>query len=497
MQSAVRNTWRALAAVLFAALVVFAPVVRYGFVYDDHWTIEQSSGLLAPLPRVLHALLHGQAARLGLSDGTRPLMVLSAWIDRRLFGLAPRGWHAHSLVLYLLVVAAAFALLRLLLGRPRAALLGALAFAVAPLHAEVVAAVNYREDLLAALFTLVALWLFFRPRHVGRERPSPAEAVAVFVATLLATCAKESAVLLPVLCLGIAWARGEDLAFLRRREALLTAMGIAVVLYLNFRLGVPDDVPRTAERSLVARAFSTARFEVLAAASSLVPFFPAPERTHPGAASPLWLFGPLLLVVAVVRFRRSPVTRPLAVALVVALLAPLATTPLVGPVNELADRYFFLGTLGFAMVFGASVDRVLRVAPRARTFALASAGLLLAVAAVDASFARAPFRSDRDLWTNAVERAPDSARAWSGLARVRRLAGDLDGADAAARKAIALDPTYAPARLTRAYNLIARGELEEARAALLPLEGKSLPGLALARTCVALRPDAARACIAR
>src|ERR1700736_5370001 len=93
-----RSGW-GLAAIVATVLALYAPAVRYGFVYDDHWTIVNNPGLLAPLSRVFHALLHGQGARLGLADKTRPTMVLSMWLDRRLFGLSPLGFHAHSVLL--------------------------------------------------------------------------------------------------------------------------------------------------------------------------------------------------------------------------------------------------------------------------------------------------------------------------------------------------------------------------------------------------------------
>jgi hypothetical protein len=473
--------------VTIAALAVFAPVVRYGFVYDDHWTIVRNQGLSAPLSRVLTALFYGQANKLGLADATRPTMVLSTWTDRALFGLSPAGYHVHSLLLYAAIALVAHRVLLVLLARPRAALFGALFFALAPLHAEAVAAVNYREDLLASLFSLIVLAIVFAPRE---NKASFVPIAAVTGATLLALGAKESAFVLPLLVLGIAWARGDDLAYLRRREALLTAVVVVTALVLNWRLGVPDDVPRAASASLVERTFATARYETIALFSSTFPVLWSPERGRLPPASPLFLVLLAGAVVLAAFLRRRPRMRPFAVAIVIALVAPMASAPLAGPVNEIADRYFFLGILGGAIAFGTTVDR----APR--KIALPIAGAVLVACAAVASFARSVFYSDHTLWSAAVARAPDSARAWTGLSRVRRIEGDLDGADAAAARAIAIDPLYAPARLTRAYNFLARGDVVSARAVLLSLTRK-LPGLAHAETCAALEPEAARACIKR
>jgi predicted Zn-dependent protease len=108
------------------------------------------------------------------------------------------------------------------------------------------------------------------------------------------------------------------------------------------------------------------------------------------------------------------------------------------------------------------------------------------------------FRSDADFWQEAADRAPDSPRAWTGLSHVRRIQGRLADADDADARALALDPTYAPARLTRAYNLLARGDLVEARAELSALdEDDHLAGLRHARECASLEPAQVPACIAR
>ena len=44
-----RGIWLGLLAVVFAALASYLAVVGYGFVYDDHWTVEGNAALDAPL----------------------------------------------------------------------------------------------------------------------------------------------------------------------------------------------------------------------------------------------------------------------------------------------------------------------------------------------------------------------------------------------------------------------------------------------------------------
>ena len=101
-------------------------------------------------------------------------MVLGHWVERRAFGLSPWGYHLDSLLLYGLVCALAASVALLVTRRRDMALFAGCFFAVAPIHAEVVAAVNYREDLFAGLGTLGVLACLGTPaRAAGDARTGP------------------------------------------------------------------------------------------------------------------------------------------------------------------------------------------------------------------------------------------------------------------------------------------------------------------------------------
>jgi hypothetical protein len=474
-----------LAAIALVAIAVFGRVVRGGFAFDDHWTIVRNRALTRSLAVVLRSALRGDGPAVGIPDATRPTMIASLWVDRNVFGLRAAAFHAHSLLLYVICAVLSYFVLRLFL-RPRGATVGALLFAVAPIHAEVVAAIHYREDLLVAAPALAILWIVFSPRRFRAPEPRPVEIAAAATLLLMALMAKESAFAIGPLVLAIALARGDAVELLRsRRTLLLVLLAVFVsVFFWRISLGAGDDIPR-AHPSLAQRVSATARYEVLAVANAFLPFVWMPEHAPRAPASMLWLVPFALLIGFCVVRRRSL----LSVAVAIALVAPLASAPFVGPANEIADRYFFLAVLGGALAWGWVADRVHVAAP----LSIVALGALSAI-----SFrAAAAYRDDRTLWPIAVERCPQSPRAWTGLARVRRLDGDLSGADAAVAEALRLDPSYAPARLTAIYNAIARGDVAAGRAMLDALPVTSLPGLPRARTCAALAPDEARSCIMR
>ena len=159
-----------------------------------------SSGFVGDDFMILHRLRSG-APVLGFLRGEffqyyRPLGFLAHALDWRLAGANATQFHATNLVLH-----AVSAVLVLLIGRALApqTIAGPLAAVLFALHAsnhEAVVWISARFDLLATLFSLLAVWLLVRDE--GRARLAPA--AAFFCAVL----SKESAVGLPIAAAGFA-----------------------------------------------------------------------------------------------------------------------------------------------------------------------------------------------------------------------------------------------------------------------------------------------------
>ncbi|MFH1468965.1 MAG: hypothetical protein ABIO70_31555 [Pseudomonadota bacterium] len=203
----------------------YAGCLRAGFVFDDFALVVYSRdtlGLAHPLhffTQDLWALADGG----GASGYYRPLMGLSLAVDRALFGLAPAGYHLHSLAWHLLAV---FALHRLLLrlAKPLPALLGAALFALHPLQSEAVLWIAARNDAMAAALLLTALGLL-EPPDPGRRRLALAA-----LAALGAVLSKESALLMPLFLLLLDLGRFGRLRGWTRHAVLWGAVGVHVAL---------------------------------------------------------------------------------------------------------------------------------------------------------------------------------------------------------------------------------------------------------------------------
>ena len=131
----------------------------------------------------------------------RPVTYTSFWLEHKVWGFAPAGYHTVNVLLHLANTLLLWRILRRL-AVPGALLIAAV-FAVHPVHAESVAWAIERKDMLSGLFYLAAalVWIRFhdRPRRVTYVL-----ALVLFVAGILA---KNMVVTLPAALLILQWFR--------------------------------------------------------------------------------------------------------------------------------------------------------------------------------------------------------------------------------------------------------------------------------------------------
>ena len=235
------------AALALAVLVAvsYFPALQGGFVWDDVIFSEEP---VIHSPGALRSIWFSPA---DINENHYwPLVYTSFWLEHRLWGLQPAGYHAVNIFLHLLNCLLLWRLL-LRLAVPGALLIAAV-FAVHPLHVESVAWIIERKDVLSALFYLGAVlaWL----RFVEVERVGHYLLVALlFTAGLLS---KSVVVTLPLALLIVQWWRGGRVTRLDLLwVAPLVVIGVAITAAdLTFYRGRnPLELGYTlAERMLIA-----------------------------------------------------------------------------------------------------------------------------------------------------------------------------------------------------------------------------------------------------
>src|SRR5216110_148371 len=139
---------------------------------------------------------------------TKDAWILIATVARGPDGLAPWPFHLASVLAHLGATVAAFQLLRLLLGAVAPAAVGAMLFGVHPLQTEAVAWASGLKDVLAGMFSLLALQQYVR--FAQCERGNSAHYVLASLCFVLAMLSKPVAVVIPVMAYVI------DVMILRR-----------------------------------------------------------------------------------------------------------------------------------------------------------------------------------------------------------------------------------------------------------------------------------------
>jgi tetratricopeptide (TPR) repeat protein len=489
--------WPLLCALV--AVLVHWRAFGNGFALDDVRLVESNPAIesLAHLPKLFVEPYWSVA---GEHYGIfRPLTIASYALNRALSGSGPMGFHIVNVLLHACVTALAWSVLRRAGTHYGTALLGALIFAVLPIHTEAVANVAGRAELLAALFVLAAWLAHRRSNEAGASaRRWRLAAAGLYFAAILS---KESAVLAPVLFFADDALRGRY-AF-RLRASLLTPYAIALAGMLALRvlaLGVhqaaedtiPLDNPAAAAgawpRVLTALWVQLKYFGICLAPRHLVSdysFDAIPVARS--LADPRVLAGIVfvagLSASAAWGWRRS---RPTALAALVWILFFLPSANLLFPTGTImAERLAYLPSLGLCLAIGhwgaafAARERPAGTV-RARRFVVVTLAALVVLGATARSWARIPdWRSNLTLALADVATTPRSAKLQAGAGIFLADAGRFAEAEDHLRRAVAIFPDYAQMHYNLAVLLVNRGAREEAtqhlRRAMEIAPGNPLP----------------------
>ncbi len=477
-----------------AALGPYLPALTYEWAYDDLGQLVENPFLRNPA-RVRDVLLGQTLARDYVVNGRRPLVLLSYFTDRALWGLNPAGYRATNLAYHLGVTWALFFLARRLargvLPHPARAdalaILAAALFAAHPLLTEAVHAPAFRPDVMCALFMLA--YLLCGTRGAAGSGARHGLRLAGQAALLwLALCAKESAAVAPAFLVAAWW------FFPRARPGVArgaAALGVGGAVILAFAaLGAQSGSIQALTSSWNGLALLppvnwwTAPWLWLRYAGLLLAPWPLNiERlVTPVTGMGDWRFwaGVTAMAAAVALAAGGRRRWPLAgFGLGWILLAFLPVANLVPLFNPMAERYAYVMVSGFTLAVAAVI---LGPAWTGRAWKwirnAAIMGLFLGYAVLTTARLE-DWRTNTGLWRAALDHEPRSARAhvWIGLDLKRQ--GRLDEALQRYRLAEELNPWDVSALINRAILFGQLGEIAVAERCL--------------RTAIARRPDKADA----
>lgn len=471
---------------LLGYLAIYGRSLTFDLVWDDSVNSSQSALLRGPLSQ---AIRKGEHARsdpatermpkdlVPLHESYRPVSVTSHWIDVHLFGERAGLMHAHSLLLGLLSILLVYDLscaLGLGLWLP-------CLWAFHPLHVEVFAYISARSDLLAAIFSLLALSSALRSTEASRARTRWLWAGTAALLQLVSLFAKEANLALPLVVMALALARSKTRATAAAGSALL--VGTLAYFPLRRLLMQTASLPMAQGRALL-RAFVDLPGVALAYGTSFVsPFSLSPDRQLWPPFVPLgWVVLVLLVVGFWLVLRRVRPGIRCDIMLAAGALAALGLLLLPAAlgcrsIGALSDRYVFFPFLFLAiasLAMARTAGKLLVNLHRALWLGPLSiwCGILLVVTWLQVGV----WRNEETLAKYAVAMEPDNSAALYRLATLATSRGQFAEARPLLERAVQLDPLNRRAlnNLSVVYlnlNRVADAKLVLRR--LLPLVGST------------------------
>lgn len=423
--------------------------MRAGFVWDDDDYVTENATLRSGVGLARIWL------ELGAVPQYYPLVHTTFWIEYRLWGLRPLGFHVTNILLHALNGLLLWELLRRL--RVPGAWLGAALFVLHPMQVESVAWVTERKNVLSGAFYLLAALTYLGSRQRPDDAsPSPPGAVRYGCAIVLYAAALLSKSVTATLPAAIAVVLGwRDGRIDRRHVARLAAMlpmGAAAGALTSWMekndVGAsgPDWAFSLLDRSVIAGRAFWFYLGKLIWPHPLIFIYPRWKIVGAPAEMILFPAAALALVVALWLARGRIGRGPLAAVLLFAgTLAPALGFVNVYPMrfSFVADHFAYLAVIGPLALFAAGVAALVRapaVAPRRFGWSL---GAMAVVAAATVTFQRGYAYADEEtLWRDTLRRNPDAFIASNNLGGMLLRRGELAPATELFERALRTKPDF-------------------------------------------------------
>ncbi len=462
--------------ILLLTVATYVPALRAGYIWDDDAYLTRNATLkdTAGLQRIW--------GEVGATPQYYPLVFTSFWIEQRIWGLQPAGYHAVNVLLH---AAAAILLWRVLrrLGLP-GAWLAATIFALHPMEVESVAWITERKNVLSGALGLGSLLAYLRfagidcPEHTAqRSWPAYGLSIVLFIGALLS---KTVVCSLPAVLLLILWwkrdrLRRADLLSLVPMLILGLTLGLTTVWIEKHVVGARGEpwALSLVERFLLAGRVLWFYAGKLLWPTNLMFSYPRWQLDAHAAWQYLYPLAVIGIVEALWMARRRLGRGPLAGVLIYAgVLFPALGFISVYPMqfSFVADHFAYHAGIALIAMGTAALARlanlVWKPASPGRLDARSAllSGLLLASLAT-ATWRQARIYRDADtLWQHTLSQNPQSWVAHLNLAQIHHLRRDREGFITHMEEAVRLRPTNANGHKVLGDALSAMGRYDAAAA---------------------------------
>ena len=467
--------------VLLATAITYLGTLQFEFVFDDYGQILFNPFVKAwrYVPEYFASSVWKHLAPTSPGNYYRPMFLLLMRINYAIFANRPQGWHLAAIALHLVVTWLMFVLVRKLTGDFTVAWLAALIFGVHPMHHEVVAWISGMTESLFAIFFLASFLAYLKSLESFKKTWLAVS--CIFYA--LALLSKETAIILPALVFAHAWisrgagegeSRVGNMNRFSRAFIPTTCYLPVVVSYLLVRQKVLSGLGHSITNlsfagwllTLPSVLFFYIRhwfFPVRLAES--YDLFAQPKLNILDVLLPAVIVIAVCIAIWLLRARLGVRSVGYAAAWVVIPLFPALDIFVFGPQELVHDRYFYVPSIGAALLMALIIVRVVKSKRSVfgQPLHVVMAGLVLTIGlSLLATRASSFWINDYSLFSRAHQIAPLNATAASSLGAELLSRGEFDAAGALLEEAYRQHSgdyriAYNLGRVSNAKNQIAQG----------------------------------------
>ena len=454
-----RKTIVGMSVLLYAlTLLAYAPALRGGFIWDDDDYVENNANLTSA-----RGLIDIWLAPRS-SPQYYPIVFTTFWVEHQLWGLNATGYHVVNVLLH---ATAALLLWRVLVALEiPAAFLAACLFAIHPVHAESVAWITERKNVLSGVFYFASALTYLHWTQRGRPRDYVI-ALVLFIAALLSKTVTSS---LPAALLLVIYGK-------RGRVTQRDIAALAPFFVVGFALAMTTVYLERAHVLAVGPEWNLAAIDRILIAGRAVWFYLAklvlpanlsfiyPRWTIDPRDAVQWAF-PIGVIVALAvlwRMRDRWGRGPLVAALIfVGTLVPALGFFNIYPMRYsfVADHFQYHASAAMIVLIAGGIDRVLRALPKPLEHAIVIAPLLVLT-----MFRAAVYRDVEILWRDTLAKNPDSWMAHLNLAKTLVARDRRDEAYPHFEEQVRVAPHLAETQWNYGSSLMHRRRYDEALAA--------------------------------
>ena len=373
-----------------------------------------------------------QIFTLAKANNYQPLRMLSYAIDFHFWKLDPKGYRITNILFYILSSIFVFLVLRSLSSQLskektleshfRVGLFGSLLFAAHPAHVEAVTWLAARKEVLQGFFFFLGFFLYLKVREVTGRKKVVYLGIVLFV-ILLAILSKPSAVVFPaaILVYEIAQRESKWMDFIRSHRIFLAGLTLISVIFAIILIkvmweagGVKPYRGGSFSNNLLASFYIfiyniiLLMFTINYSAAYSIPI------SNPILSLQTSIFVGVTLLLFGLSLWSLKKTKVLFFSFFFFFVTLIPYLNIIPISTLLADRYIFISSLSYCFLLGIAFDKVYNYRMKrfsASFFKLLSIAIFLFLLAGYSYMTinqNKIWRNSYTLWTDAVEKCPDS-----------------------------------------------------------------------------------------